>query len=111
MKPPGVFVAYAIMQAVVGDGPMPIYLLSVTCAIATMWGVWHAAGRDVTGLLAAAFWVAMCFDCSMHSESTALTSLAIHWERKSSRNWWLRTQNDFAPLRWEERQGAGHGRR
>src|SRR5688572_27933509 len=43
VKPPGVFVAYAFVQGLVGDGALPIYLLSVTCAIVTMWGIFFAA--------------------------------------------------------------------
>jgi hypothetical protein len=59
IKPPGIFAAYASAQAVFGDGALPIYLLSVTCAIATMCGLYFAAGRSI---VAASFWVAMCFD-------------------------------------------------
>jgi hypothetical protein len=63
VKPPGVFVAYLVAQGLVGDGALPIYLLSVTCAIVTMWGICFAARRMAgAGMVAALFWVAMCFE-------------------------------------------------
>lgn len=64
MKPPAIFATFAAMQFAVGDGFLPLYLLSVTAAVVTMLGVYRAAsvaGKSA-GLWAAAFWAAMCFD-------------------------------------------------
>ena len=64
VKPPAIFVSFATVQFVSGDGALPVYLLSVITAIATLVGIYFTAqtprGRSA-GVLAAIFWVAMCY--------------------------------------------------
>ena len=82
VKPPAIFATFAAVQVFTGDGALPVYLLSLTTAIVTMLGIARAgstpvrsegrndrsAGPDraasgtTAGMLAALFWVAMCFE-------------------------------------------------
>ncbi len=57
IKPPAIFVTYAAAQALVGDGPAHVYLLSVIAAVVTMIGVYRASG-----VWGAVFWAAMCLE-------------------------------------------------
>jgi Dolichyl-phosphate-mannose-protein mannosyltransferase len=62
IKPPGIFVAYALAEWAAGFGELEVYVLSVVAAVITLFGVYVAgatAGRNA-GLAAAAFWVLLC---------------------------------------------------
>ena len=81
VKPPAIFLTYAVAQFVTGDGALPVYLLSVTAAIVTMLAIYIAAATPVqsegrndrsagpdqaletatAGIYAALAWVAICY--------------------------------------------------
>src|SRR5688500_15556547 len=57
VKPPAVYLTFAAMQAITGDGFLPVYLLSVLAAIVTLLGVHRAASvaGPAAGACAATF--------------------------------------------------------
>ena len=103
VKPPAVYVTFAAMQAIAGDGFLHVYLLSVTAAIVTMLGVYYAAAvaGPLAGIFAAIFWAVMCFDPGMGGDvpnTEVFINAAIAW----ALGLWLRAE--AAPreswLRW-----------
>jgi hypothetical protein len=66
IKPPVIYLTYAVAEKLVGYGPGQIYLLGIFTAVITLLGVYMAGSglgaRTSTGLWAAAFWTALCSD-------------------------------------------------
>src|SRR3981189_338581 len=62
LKPPGIYLIYALAERVAGFGELQVYLLNVGAAVVTLVGVYVAGatrGR-ISGLWAAAFWTLLC---------------------------------------------------
>ena len=59
LKPPGLYLAYAAAERLVGYGEAQLYLLGVASALVTLVGVWWAGGAmgRACGLWAALFWI------------------------------------------------------
>jgi hypothetical protein len=58
-KPPAVYVTYGLAEVIAGYGPRAIYLLGVTAAVATLFGVFRVASQlagPAGGLWAATIW-------------------------------------------------------
>jgi len=84
VKPPGVYVTFAAMQAVAGDGFLAVYLLSVIAAVVTLAGIYYAASvaGPLAGALGATFWAAMCFDPGMGANlpnTEVFINAAVAW--------------------------------
>jgi 4-amino-4-deoxy-L-arabinose transferase-like glycosyltransferase len=59
IKPPGVYVTYALAELIAGFGERQMYLLNIAAAVTTLFGVYWAGtarGRNA-GIWAALFWV------------------------------------------------------
>ena len=64
-KPPAIFITYALADALVGQGPVSVYIVGIAAALITLLGVYYAAsayGGQIAGLWAAAFWTFICSD-------------------------------------------------
>jgi 4-amino-4-deoxy-L-arabinose transferase-like glycosyltransferase len=64
-KPPAIFITYALADAIVGQGPLSVYIVGMAAALITLLGVYYAAsayGGRIAGLWAAAFWTFICSD-------------------------------------------------
>lgn len=66
IKPPAVFVTYALAEFVVGMGPAQAYVLGVVSAVVTMLGLYWLGARSLRrpwlGIAAAACWTLLCSD-------------------------------------------------
>jgi len=71
IKPPAIFVTYALAEFVVGMGPAQAYLLGVVAAIATLLGLYWLGARSLQrpwlGISAAACWTLLCSDLDVQA--------------------------------------------
>ena len=64
-KPPGIFVTYALADAIIGYGPGAVYFIGVVAAVITLSGAYSAGsayGGTRGGVWVASFWAVICSD-------------------------------------------------
>src|SRR5262245_28729580 len=77
-KPPLLYVVFAAVQEVVGDGPPSIFVVGLLCAGLTtiaLYGAGARAGTSAGGLCAAALWAILCSDLRLQANQPNIEAL------------------------------------
>ena len=64
-KPPAIFITYALFNFIFSMGPLAVYMLGISMAILTMFGIYlagEAIGSKQAGFWAAGIWTVLCSD-------------------------------------------------
>jgi len=104
IKPPAVFVTYALAELAVGMGPAQAYLLGVVAAIATLLGLYWLGARSLQrpwlGIAAAACWTLLCSDLDVQANqpntevflnAAMVWGVALLWGLPAQRIAWKQT--------------------
>ncbi|PQV65215.1 Dolichyl-phosphate-mannose-protein mannosyltransferase [Abditibacterium utsteinense] len=97
IKPPGVYIIYALSQSIVGYNRFSIFFLGVSSAIVTLFGVFQTVKivtrHSIAALWAAFFWTLICSDIALQANQpnvevflNALFVWALFYFIKSSSN-------------------------